>query len=115
MSILRYERTPNMRHNTINERQEFGGMTNAAAQKVKSKPKQKNALPNEIDEALRCVMNRQQHSDFLAIRKALIEENSSGCRSQSNSDGKYDPGWDSSPDAIRLRLIEEAIAKRSRR
>lgn len=89
-------------------------MTNAATQKVKTKLKRKDASPNEIDEALRCVMNPQQYSDFLAIRKALVEEKSSGSQSQPNSDGKYDPGWDSSPDAIRLRLIEEAIATRPR-
>lgn len=90
-------------------------MKNAATHKVKSKLKQKDASPNEINEALRCVMNPQQYSDFLAMRKALVEEKSTGSRSQSNSDGKDDPGWDRSPDAIRLRLIEEAIAKRSRR
>lgn len=100
---------------TINEREKFGRMTNAATQKVESKPKQKEASPSEIDEALRCVMNTQQYNDFLVIRKALEEEMSAGSRSQPNSDGKHDQAWDRSPDAIRLRLIKDAIAKRSGR
>lgn len=88
-------------------------MTEGANRKVNSNFNQKKASPKEIDEALRSVMNPQQYSDFLEINKALKEEKSAGCRSQSNTDGKHDLGWDNSPDAIRLRLIAEAIAGRS--
>lgn len=87
----------------------------AVTPKVKSQLKQTETSPKEIDDALRSVMSPQQYSDFLVIKKSLEEEKTAAYRSQPYFDEKSDPGWNSSPDAIRLRLIEEAIAERSRR
>lgn len=97
------------------ETDKFGKMTKVVTQKVKSQLKQKKVSPKEIDDALRSVMNPQQYSDFLVIEKALEDERSAGSRSQSYSDERNGPGWNSSPDSIRLRLVAEAIAERSRR
>lgn len=99
---------------TTAEQRKLDRMAEGANWKVNSNFNQKTASPKEIDDALRSVMNPQQYSDFLEISKALKEEKSGAeCRSQSNTDGKHDLGWDNSPDAIRLRLIAEAIAGRS--
>lgn len=81
---------------TITEQKRFGRMTKVTIRKVISKCNRIKVLQKEIDEALRSVMNPQQYSDVLEISKARKEEKSTGSRSQSNTDGKHDTGWDSS-------------------
>lgn len=98
----------------IAEKQRFDRMTKVTTQIFQSKCSQIKASQKEIDQALRSVMNPQQYIDFLAISKARKEEQSTGSRSRSNTDGTHDPGWNNSPEAIRLRLMAEAIAGRSR-
>ena len=98
----------------IKDQEWYGIMTKVLIGKVNSKLSQKEASSKEIDEALKSVMSPQQYSEYLTLSKALKEMKSTGSQNQPNVYGTHEPGWDSSPDAIRLRLISEATIARSR-
>lgn len=98
----------------MTEQEKLGRTAKDVIRRAKAIFKQ-DASSKENGEALRSVMNPQQYSYFLAMSKALQDEKSAESGSQLDAGGKPDLGRDSSPDGIRQRLINAAIAERPRR